>query len=262
LNPCLKIRTLALPAACTAIALPGLGLAVVLLLLLLPWTKTVHAASFDCTKSKTRVEQKICGDHELSALDETLAETYRIEVELSPAETAESIRLAQKAWLEARNQCSDNTCLEKKYEERISELACNPASPMASGAIGDIRCSQFQIRLAERQLAPLQQKFASAVLASSNNPHNTQQVLVNEERAWRGYRGGQCDLYGDRMGGSDGWKSAFALQCELAATRKRIAYLGQEVQAACTMAAPTNSLEYCLETLPVLTLDPVGGMRR
>lgn len=56
LTPFLKIRIPALPAACAAIALPGLGPVVVLLLLLLLWTKAALAASFDCTRSKTRVE--------------------------------------------------------------------------------------------------------------------------------------------------------------------------------------------------------------
>ncbi len=187
-----------------------------------------NAASFDCAKAASEAERTICSSKKLSWMDETLAETY--EQELSREDAAKSIRATQKAWLVARNQCGDSTCLELKYEQRITELACDRKSRMAGSAIGSNLCSAFQLRSAERQLAPLQEKFVSQVLASSNNPEYAKQVLAEEEKAWRTYRDAQCQLYGETHGGSDGWKNAWAGECLLAETKKRLAFLNKEVR--------------------------------
>ncbi|HET7865187.1 MAG TPA: lysozyme inhibitor LprI family protein [Burkholderiaceae bacterium] len=194
-------------------------------LCLLQWTAFAQAASFDCTKSKTGVEQKICADRELSDLDERLAEVY--EFELAGADAA-PIRAAQKAWLDARNRCRDNACIRQRYEERIPALLCEGRS--TGSAIGSSQCAYFQTRLAERQLAPLQEKFASQVAAASNNKPYAEEVLVAEEKAWRAYRDARCALHGEREGGSDGWKNAWGGLCILEETQKRIASLKKEIQ--------------------------------
>ena len=198
-----------------------------LLLFLLLLATTASAASFDCTKAKTETERTICSNENLSSLDETLNEKY--EQELTRENAAKSIRAAQKAWLEVRNRCRDSTCLEEKYEQRIADLTCDPESRMAGSAIGANLCSAFQIRLAEKHLAPLQMKFVSQVVASSNNPEYAKQVLAEEEKTWRAYRNAKCALHGEREGGSDGWKNAWGGMCVLDEMTKRQAYLEHEI---------------------------------
>ena len=82
-----------------------------------------QAASFDCAKAGTKVEKLICGDAELSKLDEELSAAYK--AALQDQSEAESIKQAQKQWLKERNNCADAVCLNKVYRVRIPEL---PAS--------------------------------------------------------------------------------------------------------------------------------------
>lgn len=196
-----------------------------MILCLLQWTAFAHAASFDCTKGKTRVEQEICADRELSDLDERLAEVYEFELALVDAAP---IRAAQKAWLEARNRCRDKACIRQRYEERLPALLCEGRS--TGTAIGTLQCAYFQTRLAERQLALLQEKFAGQVAAASSNKPYAEEVLVAEEKAWRAYRDARCALHGEREGGSDGWKNAVGALCVLEETHKRIALLNTQNQ--------------------------------
>lgn len=82
---------------------------------------SAYAASFDCTKARTGVEELICADAELSRLDEDLAEAYgtAIRADSSPA----AVRQEQKQWLKTRNGCTDVACLRNEYTTRLSSLA-------------------------------------------------------------------------------------------------------------------------------------------
>ena len=193
----------------------------ILLLLLLSLTSLVHAASFDCAKAATDVERKICNNEKLSGLDAAMGEIY--ERELSRDSAAKQIRAAQKAWLDTRNRCNDIACLEAKYEQRIADLACDKESIGAGSGSGSSMCTSFLIRLVERELSPLQEKFVGQVVGQSNNPDYAKRVLIAEEKAWRDYRHAQCALYGETEGGSDAWKNAFAASCMLDETKKRLA---------------------------------------
>lgn len=198
------------------------------LLLVITLATSAHAASFDCAVAKTDVERIICSSEELSQLDRTLAEIY--ELELSRDNAAKSIRAAHRTWLESRNRCSDTTCIEHRYEQRIADLACDEESRMAGSAVGSGQCFFFQVRLAERQLAQLEENFANRVLITSYHPEYTNHVLVAEKKAWRVYRDAQCALRSEMDGGSDGWKNAWASACELEETNKRIASLTEEAK--------------------------------
>lgn len=81
-----------------------------------------QAASFDCAKAQTTIEKLICGDNELSKLDEALSNTYQQVIEKS-ADKPKAIK-EQKQWLkEVRNACQDTSCLNSAYQKRIDELA-------------------------------------------------------------------------------------------------------------------------------------------
>lgn len=77
-----------------------------------------HAASFNCIKSKTRIEKIICADQELSRLDDELASTYK-RARQAPTDWEPIGAEGQKTWLNERNRCFDSACLIKMYREQI-----------------------------------------------------------------------------------------------------------------------------------------------
>lgn len=82
------------------------------------------AASFDCGKAVTQTEKAICGDPNLSALDEEMAQLWSSQ----PRNSVEMRQ--QRNWLEYRDALSQSTscvqrfnrCLSQPYEYRILEL--------------------------------------------------------------------------------------------------------------------------------------------
>lgn len=83
---------------------------------------TVQAQSFDCTKSQLQVERWICGDRELSKLDEHLAEQFAIAQRYLDKAFLSSIRDAQRRWLAQRNACQNAACVLGHYRSRAREL--------------------------------------------------------------------------------------------------------------------------------------------
>jgi len=91
--------------------------------LLLPttFTSTAQAASFDCAKARTLIENHICADQKLSALDEELSKVYREVLDATPRPDA--FRASQRVWLrDVRNVCTTSQCLTKVYQERLDDL--------------------------------------------------------------------------------------------------------------------------------------------
>ena len=82
---------------------------------------TASAASFDCTKAKSLVEQKICTDPLLGRLDETLAVNYRSMLDSDFGNTQKSLRDEQEKWLAGRNRCKTTECLVQDYRKRIDD---------------------------------------------------------------------------------------------------------------------------------------------
>jgi uncharacterized protein len=91
--------------------------------LLLPtaYTSTAHAASFDCAKARTLIENHICADQKLSALDEELSKVYREVLDATPRPDA--FRASQRVWLrDVRNVCTTSQCLTQAYQARLDDL--------------------------------------------------------------------------------------------------------------------------------------------
>lgn len=88
----------------------------------------VHAAqpSFDCRKTSHEVEQLICKDAELAALDRSLASLYNTLLKHTLASEQKSLKAEQRGWVKGRNDCwksSDQRgCIKAEYEARIREL--------------------------------------------------------------------------------------------------------------------------------------------
>jgi uncharacterized protein len=85
------------------------------------YTTSVNAASFDCAKASSIVEQTICNNKELSEIDIKLSTLYRSA--LSQTSQQNSIRAAQRSWLAERNNCgAELFCLKNSYNLRINQL--------------------------------------------------------------------------------------------------------------------------------------------
>jgi len=79
------------------------------------------AASFDCAKATSEVEKLICGNDDLSRLDEYLHKAF-LKALKRPDIKQQTIE-SQKLWLKNnRNACRDAKCIRKAYKTRIKEL--------------------------------------------------------------------------------------------------------------------------------------------
>ncbi len=106
-------------------------------LILLLISNGVWAASFNCDKAVTKVEQMICADEDLSKKDEEMASLYKRAMEKIP--NPQALKIEQRAWLKMRNRCRPEDiwkdpprygshqidaedCLQYVYRDRISQM--------------------------------------------------------------------------------------------------------------------------------------------
>lgn len=86
------------------------------------------APSFDCSKAAGQVEESICSDPKLAALDVELARLYAAASAKADGEELKTLRAYQRGWLKGRNECwkaigvSIRECVEASYRKRIGEL--------------------------------------------------------------------------------------------------------------------------------------------
>ncbi len=91
-------------------------------MLWLGFAPAAWGASFPCEKAGTPLEKTICGDANLSQLDEHLGRYYLVARETLGAASS-CVAQNQRNWLKSeRNQCKDAPCLERVYLERLAEL--------------------------------------------------------------------------------------------------------------------------------------------
>jgi uncharacterized protein len=91
--------------------------------------ETVMAAgpSYNCDSVEVNsIEEMICKDDELSALDRKLAMAYSAAAEKATNEHPPMLKAEQRGWIKGRNECwksGDNrTCVRDAYQRRIAEL--------------------------------------------------------------------------------------------------------------------------------------------
>lgn len=83
--------------------------------------------SFDCTKpEKGSIEQMVCQDVELSALDNKMAQVYAEATQKAVDEHPPMLKAEQRGWVKGRDDCwkSDDrrACVITSYRDRIAEL--------------------------------------------------------------------------------------------------------------------------------------------
>lgn len=97
-------------------------------LLLASLNHTACAASFDCQKASSQVENMICSDNLLSELDDSLTQTYKKALASSTDKNA--LKAEQRSWLiNVRNKCATAPCLTKAYSERQNGLLALTNTP-------------------------------------------------------------------------------------------------------------------------------------
>jgi uncharacterized protein YecT (DUF1311 family) len=104
-----------------------------IILIVLGWLVlggAAQAASFDCAKAGTKVEKLICGDSELSKLDEELNAAYK--TALQDASQADTLKKAQQQWLKKRNGCANAGCVKRAYEMRLQNLSSSLAQSISN----------------------------------------------------------------------------------------------------------------------------------
>ena len=93
---------------------------------LLLQAKAASSPSFDRAKASGQVEQLICRDAELAALDRQMAATYAKAMHNWPANVAKEQQAVQIGWIKGRNDCwkADNqrACVQNAYQTRLVEL--------------------------------------------------------------------------------------------------------------------------------------------
>lgn len=83
--------------------------------------------SFDCAqKLASSVEQRICADAKLAALDRQMAEVYAAATAKATRADAQALAAEQRGWIKGRNDCWKQAdvpaCVERSYRMRIAGL--------------------------------------------------------------------------------------------------------------------------------------------
>lgn len=82
--------------------------------------------AFDCAKAEGSVEELICADDDLAALDRELAAAYAAAAQKAVDEHPPVLKAEQRGWIKGRNECwkSDDprSCVEDAYRLHIAEL--------------------------------------------------------------------------------------------------------------------------------------------
>ena len=90
-------------------------------------TALAEGPSFDCGKVEAgSIEEMICKDDELAALDRKLAEVYAAASKKAVNEHPPVLKAEQRGWIKGRNECwkadDKRRCVENEYQQRIAEL--------------------------------------------------------------------------------------------------------------------------------------------
>ena len=80
------------------------------------------AAGMDCAKAVSAVENTVCADKGLYALDTQMGATYSKLMKSMPDTKAE-LKSTQRLWLKDRDQCAEDvSCLNQRYRDRLESL--------------------------------------------------------------------------------------------------------------------------------------------
>ncbi|KAF1046918.1 MAG: hypothetical protein GAK35_00865 [Herbaspirillum frisingense] len=99
------------------------------------------AASFDCGKAGSANEKTICGDAELSSLDDKLGKTFR-QARQRAADRRAFNADSDRQWRWREQNCHERTCLLDWYHRRQAELETLSDSSIAEAARLPLKAGQ------------------------------------------------------------------------------------------------------------------------
>lgn len=148
------------------------ALAAVLLLGQSLSAKASDSPSFDCTKTlKGSIEEMICKDTGLIALDLQLNQVYNEATKLAQNEHPSTLKSMQKGWVKGRNECwkseDKQQCVTNEYQHRIAELQAQyrlveKIGPMTYRCNGDTN-HQLVVNFFKTQPATLIAEYGDSV---------------------------------------------------------------------------------------------------
>lgn len=107
---------------------------------LLTLTILAHAGrpSFDCSKVEAgSIEELICSNEDLSALDQKMAKVYQEAEKKAVDEKPTVLKAEQRGWIKGRNSCwksyDEKECVKETYLLRIAELQARYALVDSNG---------------------------------------------------------------------------------------------------------------------------------
>ncbi|SEG33463.1 Putative peptidoglycan binding domain-containing protein [Jhaorihella thermophila] len=99
---------------------------------------TASGPSFDCARATTPVENAICANPDLAALDQEIARLYGEARATATGVEAATLRAGQRSWLRQRDACGwDIPCLTAAMEARIATLLATTGQRQIASAAGD-----------------------------------------------------------------------------------------------------------------------------
>lgn len=97
-----------------------------LLVLSVAEVAVAQTPTFDCKKASGDIEQLICADSELGALDRMLSVVYAAAMRKAGNERPPTLKAEQRGWVKGRNDCwkaeERRQCVAGSYRLRIAEL--------------------------------------------------------------------------------------------------------------------------------------------
>lgn len=108
----------------------------------LAWCAHAQAPSpsFDCTKASGEIEQLVCKDPELAALDRNLVKVYERALKNWPADVVAEQKTYQRGWIKGRNDCwkadDKKACAKLAYQTRMVEIQIKSGQLTVSAPVG------------------------------------------------------------------------------------------------------------------------------
>ncbi len=141
--------------------------------------------SFDCARAEGAVEELICSDAELAALDVKLSEAFDTALKRHELDNYEDPRPVQRGWIKGRNDCwkaeDMRQCVETEYTHRIAELQIAYGNLEVPGPVS-YTCGDFDLAVVfYRETDP-----PTAVLTPMGQHEGSDQVVAFRVRAASG----------------------------------------------------------------------------
>jgi len=105
-------------------------------------TTTANAASFDCSKARTKIEKMICDSKSISALDSKLADEYT--KALAQACDAAQVKKVQRGWLKSRDTSETVKDLTSMYEDQLKWFVSKDTHPMDKYSVINPNLSKYK----------------------------------------------------------------------------------------------------------------------